>query len=304
LTNATDDFPRGGILIPVEPKRWSDRGHYLLRRGRTTIGRGSDCDIRIGHPTVSRVHAELSWTGGALLLKHLSPVNPTFVNGAPVAEPRYLRTGDIIEIADGVALRVELFGSGDDSPTEPRGRDVRRMYAVTYADVFGYARLVEQDDIETARRLEACFKIIRDRTEGADGRVAQTSGDGILLLFNSAGSAVQSAIAWQSDISRRNETLPASARMEFRVGINSGDVLVTPGGTMLGDAINIAARVQSMASPGGILVTGVVRDQLQGRADLNFEYIRTNELKNLSREVRIYRVNFEAPNESARETGS
>jgi class 3 adenylate cyclase len=292
LTSATDDFPRGGILIPVEPKLWSDQGHYLLRRERTTIGRGSDCDIRISHPTVSRVHAELSWTAGALLLTHLSPVNPTFVNGAPVAEPRYLRAGDIIEIADGVALRVELFGSGDDSPTEPRGRDVRRMYAVISADVFGYSRLVEQDDVETARRLEACFKIIRDRTEGADGRVVQVAGDGILLLFSSAGSAVQSAIAWQSDISSRNEALPGSRRMEFRVGINSGDILITPAGTMLGDAINIAARVQSIAPPGGIFVTGVVRDQLQGRVDLRFEYIRTDELKNLSREIRIYRVNF------------
>ena len=80
--------------------------------------------------------------------------------------------------------------------------------------------------------------------------------------------------------------------MEFRAGINSGDLLVTPVGAMIGDAINIAARVQGIAPPGGIFITGVVRDQLQGQIDLRFEFVQTNEMKNLSREVRVYRVEF------------
>ena len=277
-------------MIPVEPKPWSDQSHYLLRRDRTTIGRGSSCDVRIGHPRVSRLHAEVAWNGATLILTHLSPVNPTFVNGSPVTDPYPLGTGDIIELGDGIALRVELFGANDEAATEPRGQDVRRMYAVILADVFAYSRLVEQNDVATARQLEACVKIIRDQTERMQGRVVQVAGDGILLVFNSAGAALKSAIAWQSDISRNNESLPMGQRMEFRVGINSGDVLVTPSGAMLGDAINIASRVQSIAPPGGILVTGVVRDQLQGQVDVKFEYVRTNEMKNVSREVRIYRV--------------
>jgi class 3 adenylate cyclase len=276
----------------MEPKLWSEQPHYVLGQDRTTIGRGSNCDIRIGNPTISRMHLELAWRANALILTHLSPVNPTFVNGAPVAEPRALRNGDIIEVADGVALRVELFDSGDKEATQFRGRDVRRMYAILSADVMGYARLVEQDDLATARQLEGCLKIVRDRVEQMDGRIFQVAGDGIVALFNSAGSAVKSAVVWQSDIARRNAGLPPARRMEFRVGINSGDLLVTPVGAIIGDAINIAARVQTIAPPGGIFITGVVRDQLQGQVDLRFEFVQTNEMKNLSREVRVYRVEF------------
>jgi class 3 adenylate cyclase len=276
----------------MEPKLWSEEPHYALGQDKTTIGRGSNCDVRIGNPTISRMHLELRWRADALILTHLSPVNPTFVNGAPVAEPRALRNGDIIEIADGVALRVELFDSGDEAATQFRGRDVRRMYAILSADVMGYARLVEQDDQATARQLEASLKIVRDRVEQMDGRIFQIIGDGIVALFNSAGSAVKSAVVWQTDIARRNAALPPERRMEFRVGINSGDLLVTPVGAIVGDAINIAARVQTIAPPGGIFITGVVRDQLQGQVDLRFEFVRTNEMKNLSREVRVYRVEF------------
>jgi class 3 adenylate cyclase len=262
----------------------------LLRPDRTTIGRGSSCDIHIGHPAISRLHLELTWRAKTLILTHLSATNPTFVNGVPVAEPRPLRNGDIIELADGVALRIELFD--DEAATQFRGLDVRRMYAILSADVFGYTRLVEQDDLATARQLEGCLKIVRDRVEHMDGRVVQVVGDGILALFNSAGSAVKSAVAWQLDIRRCNGELPPARRMEFRVGINSGDLLVTPVGAIIGDAINIAARVQSIAPPGGIFITGVVRDQLQGQIDLRFEFVQTNEMKNLSREVRVYRVEF------------
>ena len=216
----------------MEPKLWSEQPHYFLRQDKTTIGRGSSCDIRIGNPTVSRVHLELEWRAESLILTHLSPVNPTFVNGAPVAEPRPLRNGDIIEIADGVALRVELSGGGDKDATQFRGRDARRMYAILSADVVGYARLVEQDDIATARQLENCLKIVRDRVEQMDGRIFQIIGDGVVALFNSAGSAVKSAVVWQSDIARLNAALPPARRMEFRAGINSGDLLVTPVGAV------------------------------------------------------------------------
>jgi class 3 adenylate cyclase len=276
----------------MEPKLWSEQPHYVLGRDRTTIGRGSNCDVRIGNPTISRMHLELAWRAETLILTHLSPVNPTFVNGAPVAEPRALRNGDIIEIADGVALRVELFDRGDEAATQFRGRDVRRMYAILSADVFGYTRLVEQDDLATARQFEGCLKIVRDRVEQMDGRIFQVAGDGIVALFNSAGSAVKAAVVWQLDIASRNAGVAPARRMEFRIGINSGDLLVTPVGAIVGDAINIAARVQTIAPPGGIFITGVVRDQLQGQIDLRFEFVQSNEMKNLSREVRVYRVEF------------
>jgi class 3 adenylate cyclase len=165
------------------------------------------------------------------------------------------------------------------------------MYAVLYADMAGYSRLVEDDDIATARQLEACLTIIRQQTEMAGGRVVNVAGDGILLLFTSAASAVTCAVTFQRSIASLNRRLPQGREMEFRVGINSGDILITPAGAMHGDAINVAARVQALGSPGGILVTGVVHDQLQGHGFI-FEYVRTNALKNLSREVRSYRVDF------------
>ena len=124
------------------------------------------------------MHLELEWRAETLFLTHLSPVNPTFVNGTPVAEPRPLRNGDIIEVADGVALRVELSGGGDKDATQFRGRDARRMYAIMSADVVGYTRLVEQDDIATARQLETCLKIVRDRVEQMEDAFSRLSATG------------------------------------------------------------------------------------------------------------------------------
>ena len=155
-----------------------------------------------------------------------------------------------------------------------RAPDVRDLSA----DVVGYTRLVEQDDIATARQLETCLKIVRDRVEQIDGRIFQIIGDGIVALFNGAGSAVKSAVVWQSDIARHNAALAPARRMEFRAGINSGDFLVTPVGAAIGDAINLAARVQTIAPPGGIFITGV-RDQLQGQIDFKFEFFQTTEMK-------------------------
>jgi class 3 adenylate cyclase len=227
-----------------------------------------------------------------LVVSQLSPVNPTLVNGVPLSTPRRLRTGDRIEIADGIEFRVELFDFGEDIPTEPRRVNERRMYAILHADVVAYSRLVEKDDAATARQFEAFLDIIRYESESVGGHIEHVAGDGILILFTSASSAVASAVGWQQKVRSLNRELPLERRMEFRVGINSGDVLITPSGSAHGDAVNIAARIQSLAPPGGILVAGVVRDQLQGHENFRFQYVRTSELKNLSREVRIYFLEF------------
>jgi class 3 adenylate cyclase len=289
LADETKGSPPVGILTPVGGKSWPSEPQYSLGLGKTTIGRAPHCDVQINHPTVSRVHAELTWEDGRPMLTHLSAVNLTLVNGIPVQEAVPLRTGDLIELADGILLRLELYASGEDD-TLAISRDDRRMYAILHADVAGYARLIEDDDIATARQIEARLSVIRRETEKGNGRIVNISGDGILLLFPSAEAAVTCAIACQQAFAALDRPLQPTRRMQFRIGINSGDILITPAGAMHGDAINIAARVQTLASPGGILVTGVVHDQLQGHEGLRFEYVQTNELKNISREVRTYRV--------------
>ena len=289
MADDTKGFPEVGVLIPAGPKNWPGEERYPLGHGKTTIGRAPNCDVQINVPTVSRLHAELNWADGRLMLTHWSAVNHTLVNGIPVREMVALRTGDLIEIADGILLRLELYTSGEEV-TLAIGRDNRRMYAILHADVVGYSRLTEDNDIATARQIEACLDVIRRETERRSGRVVNIAGDGILLLFPSAEAALTCAITCQQGFTTLNATLSPTRRMEFRMGINSGDILITPTGAMIGDAINIAARVQALAAPGGILVTGVVHDQLQGHEGFGFEYIQTNELKNISREVRTYRV--------------
>lgn len=289
MADDTKGFPPVGVLIPAGNKPWPSEAQYPVGHGKTMIGRAPNCDVQINHPTVSRAHAELSWADGRLMLTHLSAVNLTLVNGIPVREQVTLRTGDLIELADGILLRLELYASGEEV-TLALSRDDRRMYAVFYADVAGYSRLIEDDDIATARQIETCLDIFRHETETGNGRIVNIAGDGILLLFPSAEAALKCAITCQRTFAHLNARLPPTRRMEFRIGINSGDILITPGGAMHGDAINIAARVQALAAPGGILVTGVVHDQLQGHEGFKFEYVQTNELKNISREVRTYRV--------------
>lgn len=281
------------MLVPAGQSAWSNRTHYPIKPDKTTIGRSSACDVSINQPTVSRVHAELNWKNGSLHITHLSPINPTLVNGVPVSETCELRTGDLIEIAHGIVLRLEVFDSGgDDEATVHIRRDQRRMYAVVHADVEGYSRLIEDDDVATARQLEACLQILRREVERGSGRIVQVAGDGILMLFPSAASAVGCAIAWQRGIACLNTEATPGREMNFRIGVNSGDVLFTSANSIYGDAINIAARIQALAPPGGILVAGVVHDQLQAHEDLRFEYVGESELKNLSRKARLYRVDF------------
>lgn len=288
----SEELPTGGILIPVDAARWSADNFYRLGRAKTTIGRAAHCNVRINHPSVSRLQAELTWSGGALTLTHLSAANPTFVNGVPVAQFSALVTGDLIELGEGIVLRVELFAA-DEAPTAPRQIEIRRMYAVVHGDVVGYSKLVEADATATAKRLEQRFELIRQHTASAGGRL-ETQGDSLLCLHTTTALAVDSALAWQQEIALLNRTLPEPQRMLFRVGIHSGDILISPIGNAYGEAINIATRVQALALPGAVFVTGTVRDQLQARENIRFTMIGDETLKNISHEVRVYRADLVA----------
>lgn len=141
----------------------------------------------------------------------------------------------------------------------------RRLTAVLIADVVGYSRLMSVDEEGTHVRLAGYVEdLIEPKIAENQGRLIRTSGDGFLVEFNSAVDAVRCGLAIQREIAKRNEALPADRRIQFRVGINTGDVIVD-NREIYGNSVNIAARLEGLAEPGGVYVTRSVRDQLHGQ---------------------------------------
>lgn len=284
--------PTGGVLVPVGDTGWSERERYALRRGTTRIGRSAAAEISIRREGVSRLHAELDWADGALFLTHKSQTNRTLVNGIPVFDPVVLKSGDVIEIGEDIQLRVELFELDEEAMTRPLENTRRRIYAVMFIDLVGYARLTALDEVGTAERLERNLSVVREEARRAGGTVANIAGDGVLLLFNAVVGAVDCAIAIQKAVNASNEGCSDEEAMLFRIGIHSGDVVIASDTNHYGDAANVAARVQAMAPPGGILVTGTVHDQLQGSKGYDISFLKTNQPKNIGRDIRIYQISF------------
>jgi TolB-like protein/class 3 adenylate cyclase len=184
------------------------------------------------------------------------------------------------------------------SPREDRlsaERVERRLAAILAADVAGYSRLMERDEAVTLARLKALRRdLIDPKIAEHKGRIVKTTGDGLLVEFPSVVEAVACAIAVQQEMAARNDATAEDERIEFRVGINSGDVIVEDG-DIHGDGVNIAARLEGIAEPGGICVSGIVHDQVRGRLDCAFADIGEQSLKNIARPVRVYRVGPKRP---------
>jgi class 3 adenylate cyclase len=176
----------------------------------------------------------------------------------------------------------------------------RRLAAILAADVAGYSRLMERDEADTFARLRTLRRdLIDPKIAEHKGRIVKTTGDGILIEFPSVVEAVACAVAVQLELATRNDTTAEDERIQFRVGINSGDVIVEDG-DIYGDGVNIAARLEGIAEPGGICVSGIVHDQVQGRLDCAFADIGEQNLKNIARPVRVYRVGPKNPLPDAR----
>jgi len=173
-------------------------------------------------------------------------------------------------------------------------RTQRRLAAILAADVAGYSRLMSVDEEGTLKTLNLYRGVVTQLIEEHQGRVVSTAGDGLLAEFGSAVQAVRSAVAVQQALARRNADLGEARRMRFRIGINVGDVMVQ-GSDVLGDGVNIAARLQQMAAPGSILVSATVWEQVEGK--LSFPCVHRGEqtVKNIARPVRTYRVDWEQP---------
>ena len=165
-----------------------------------------------------------------------------------------------------------------------------RLAAIVAADMVGYSRLMEVDERGTLARLRTHrIELIDPVIDRNHGRIIKTTGDGMLVEFHSVADAVRSSIEIQERMRRRNSDVPDDRRIEFRIGINLGDIIFEDG-DIYGDGVNIAARIEQLAEVGGICVTSAVHAQVEGRLEAAFEDLGEKSLKNISRPVRVYRV--------------
>src|SRR5271163_3282003 len=172
----------------------------------------------------------------------------------------------------------------------PRERVERRLAAILAADIAGYSRLIGADEEGTLARLKAHRReVIDPKIAEHKGRIVKTTGDGLLVEFASVVDALRCATEMQTAMAERNATMPAESRIEFRIGIHQGDIVVEDG-DIFGDGVNIAARLEALAEPGGICVSARVQEDVAGKLDLAFEDIGEQELKNIARPVHVFRV--------------
>ncbi|RWP47176.1 adenylate/guanylate cyclase domain-containing protein [Mesorhizobium sp.] len=171
----------------------------------------------------------------------------------------------------------------------------RRLAAILACDVVGYSRLMERDERGTLERLKTYRKdLLEPLISEHQGRIVKLTGDGILCEFASVVNAVTSAIAIQQALAEHEAETPEEERIRFRIGVNLGDVVCDEDGDLYGDGVNIAARLESIADPGAVVVSGTAYDHLQGKLDGGFTLLGDLRLKNIERPVRAYRVETDA----------
>lgn len=171
-----------------------------------------------------------------------------------------------------------------------KGPVTRRLVAILVADVVGFSRHMEQDDAGTLARLREIRESLFDpRISENGGRIVKTAGDGMLIEFGSADASLRCAVDVQRAMATRNGMQAASDRIEFRIGINLGDIIID-GDDIMGDGVNVAARLEALAEPGGICVSGAVRDQMHGSLDVGFVDIGERQVKNITRPIRVFAV--------------
>jgi class 3 adenylate cyclase len=176
------------------------------------------------------------------------------------------------------------------SQAPPGGPVERRLAAIMAADVAGYSRLMGVDEECTLHTLKAHLKDVVDPALVSHrGRIVKTTGDGLLVEFASAVDAVRCAVDVQRGMAERNETVPLDRRIEFRIGINVGDI-IGDGADIYGDGVNVAARLEAMAAPGGICVSRAVRDPVRDKLAFGFDDLGEVLAKNIARPIHVFRV--------------
>jgi len=168
----------------------------------------------------------------------------------------------------------------------------RKLAAILSADVKGYSRLMGEDEKGTVRTLNAYKEVIAGLIQNYHGRVVDAPGDNLLAEFASVVDAVECSVEIQKELKTRNAELPENRRMEFRIGVNLGDV-IEDGEQILGDGVNIAARLESLSEAGGICISGTAFDQVKNKLNLGYKYLGEQTVKNILEPVRVYRVLME-----------
>jgi adenylate cyclase len=168
----------------------------------------------------------------------------------------------------------------------------RKLVAILSADVKGYSRLMGEDEKGTVHTLNAYKEVMADLIQHHHGRVVDAPGDNVLAEFGSVVGAVESAVEIQKALKTQNADLPENRKMEFRIGVNLGDV-IEDGEQILGDGVNIAARLEGLSDAGGICISGTAFDQVRNKLDLGYEYLGEQAVKNISLPVRVYKVLME-----------
>ena len=171
----------------------------------------------------------------------------------------------------------------------PEDRTKRKLAAILSADVVGYSRLMEDDEEATVRTINAYRGIVVGHIRGESGRVVDAKGDNILAEFPSVVDAVRCAVMIQRELGNRNVELPERRKMEFRIGVNLGDVIEDKE-TIYGDGVNIAARLEALADPGGVCISGATFDSVVKKLSLGYEFVGEQQVKNIERPIRVYKV--------------
>jgi adenylate cyclase len=172
----------------------------------------------------------------------------------------------------------------------PEDRIDRRLAAIFAGDIAGYSRLMSIDEEGTLRQLKGHRKELVDpKITEHRGRIVKTTGDGMLVEFASVVDAVRCAVDIQRGMGERNANVPAEKRIQFRIGLNVDDIIID-GDDIYGDGVNVAARLEALADPGGIMVSRVVHDQVQDKLGFEFDDMGEQSVKNIARPVGVHRI--------------
>ena len=210
--------------------------------------------------------------------------------GADDYVPKPFNPRELLARIKAVTRRFSLQEKRKDSETEiDIDRLQRQLKAILSADVKDYSRLMTEDELWTIKTINRFRGLISSHVQRYSGRVVDSPGDNILAEFGSVVNAVECAMAIQEDFGVRNNLLPENRRMEYRIGVNLGDVVIERG-RIYGDGVNIAARIENLSDPGGISISGTVYDQIENRLSMEYEFIGERVVKNIRKPMRVYRI--------------